>query len=264
MKTKTNGFTARASAAAFGRRTHRDGSGGLRGPCRCAKRRGTVQADQHGRGRGRRRQRGVVQGRRIQRAAGEGCLLSRQLRLARRCLHQKRRPVRRRLPDNTGMFRWRIKGIDLGLETRSLSAEVGVAGKFQINFGYDELRRNRSDSYQTPYNGAGTNTLTLPATWLVPTVAASGGANTISARGLVTAIGDAPYISTASGQQRCAGQSDRGSDGYGRRRSKRRPSAFPQFQSLYETHQIRPPASATASPSNGVSTRTSGPSTRTA
>ncbi len=44
-------------------------------------------------------------------------------------------------------------------------------------FGYDELRRNRSDSYQTPYHGTGTNILTLPGTWLVPTVAGSGGTN---------------------------------------------------------------------------------------
>jgi decaheme-associated outer membrane protein, MtrB/PioB family len=100
--------------------------------------------------------------------------------------------------DSASMLRWRIKGTDLGLETRSLSAEVGVPGKLQLNFGYDELRRNRSDGYQTPYNGAGTNVLTLPGTWRVPTVAGSGGANPVSARGLVPAIGDAPYISTAA------------------------------------------------------------------
>ena len=37
-----------------------------------------------------------------------------------------------------------------------------MQGRFRLTFGYDELRRNRSDSYQTPYNGAGTNVLTLP------------------------------------------------------------------------------------------------------
>jgi MtrB/PioB family decaheme-associated outer membrane protein len=98
--------------------------------------------------------------------------------------------------ESASTLRWRIKGTDLGLETRSVAAQVGVPGKYQINFGYDELRRNRSDSYQTPYNGAGTKTLTLPGTWLVPTVAGSGGANVISARGLVKSIGDASYIST--------------------------------------------------------------------
>ena len=99
-------------------------------------------------------------------------------------------------------LRWRIKGTDLGLETRSLTAEIGVQNKFRFNFGYDELLRNRSDSYQTPYNGAGSNVLTLPGTWLVPTVAGSSGSNTAvnngSARGLDNTIGDAPYISTTT------------------------------------------------------------------
>jgi MtrB/PioB family decaheme-associated outer membrane protein len=104
--------------------------------------------------------------------------------------------------DSDSALRWRIKGIDLGLQTRSLYGEVGAQGKFRLNFGFDELRRNRSDSYQTPYNGAGSNTLTLPGTWLVPTVTGSSSSNTavnnVSARGLVKTFGDAPYISTAT------------------------------------------------------------------
>ena len=100
--------------------------------------------------------------------------------------------------DSDSALRWRIKGTDLGLETRSLTAEVGVQGKFRVTFGYDELRRNRSDSYQTPYNGAGTN-IAHPAGH----VAGADGrrqqrhqqrVNVVSARGLVPAIGDAPYI----------------------------------------------------------------------
>ncbi len=104
--------------------------------------------------------------------------------------------------DSDSALRWRIKGIDLGLQTRSLYGEVGAQGKFRLNAGFDEIRRNRSDSYQTPYNGAGSNVLTLPGTWLVPTVAGSStsntAVNTVSARGLIKAIGDAPYISTAT------------------------------------------------------------------
>ena len=100
--------------------------------------------------------------------------------------------------DSDSAMRWRLKGIDLGLETRSLTAEVGVQGVFRINVGYDELRRNRSDSYQTPYSGAGTNVLTLPAGWQVPTVAGSTGTNSVvnvlSARGFLKPIGDAQYI----------------------------------------------------------------------
>lgn len=99
-------------------------------------------------------------------------------------------------------FRWRIRGSDLGLDTRSVSAEAGAQGRYRVTFGYSELRRNRSDSYQTPYDGAGTNMLTLPSGWLVPTVAGSSGSspavNTTSARGLVPSIGTAPYILTST------------------------------------------------------------------
>src|SRR4051812_12053538 len=53
--------------------------------------------------------------------------------------------------DSTSAFRWRVKGTDLGLDTRNLAAEAGVQGKYRVTFGYDSLLRNRSDSYQTPY-----------------------------------------------------------------------------------------------------------------
>jgi len=97
---------------------------------------------------------------------------------------------------------WAIKGVDLGLESRSLAASIAAQGKFRLSFRFDELLRNRSDSYQTPYDGAGTNVLTLPAAWRVPTVAGSSTTNTAvnntSARGLDPTIGDAPYISTTN------------------------------------------------------------------
>jgi MtrB/PioB family decaheme-associated outer membrane protein len=99
-------------------------------------------------------------------------------------------------------LRWRIKGTDLGLETRNASAQIGQQGKFRLTFGYDELRRNRSDTYQTPFSGTGSNVLTLPGSWIVPTVAGSSGANNVtnivSARGLVPEIGNAPYIDIAT------------------------------------------------------------------
>ena len=97
-----------------------------------------------------------------------------------------------------GGVQWRVKGYDLGLETRSVTGEIDVQGKFRVNLGYDGLRRNRSDTYQTPFNGTGTNILTLPGTWLVPTVAGSSGTNTavnnVSARGL-TGASVAPRMS---------------------------------------------------------------------
>ncbi len=98
--------------------------------------------------------------------------------------------------------RWRVRANDLGLETRSVFAEIGEQGKFRLSGGYDELRRNRSDTFQTPFLGTGTNSLTLPASWVVPSVAGVSGTNTagmvVSARGLVPSIGAAPYINSVS------------------------------------------------------------------
>ena len=102
--------------------------------------------------------------------------------------------------DSTSAYRWRVQGTDLGLETRDVRAEAGVQGRFRVTFGYDELLRNRSDSYQTPYTGAGTDTLTLPDSWRAPVVPSSSGSNnrntTTSARGLIPGVAAAPYIDT--------------------------------------------------------------------
>jgi MtrB/PioB family decaheme-associated outer membrane protein len=100
-------------------------------------------------------------------------------------------------------LRWRIKGNDLGLHTRSLSGEFAQQGRFRVNLGFDQLRRNRSDTFQTPYEGAGSaSILTLPGTWIVPTVAGSSATSTavnvVSARGLMAPIGGAPYINAAT------------------------------------------------------------------
>jgi MtrB/PioB family decaheme-associated outer membrane protein len=97
-------------------------------------------------------------------------------------------------------LRWRLTTHDLGLETRSANGDIGIQGKFRVRLGIDRLRRNRSDSYQTPYDGAGSNMLTLPANWLVPTIASPAG-NTVSARGLIRSIGVSPYLSTAAANQ---------------------------------------------------------------
>lgn len=70
--------------------------------------------------------------------------------------------------DSDNTTRWRVKGTDLGLETRDLTVDYGQQGKFKVNFGYDELLHNISDSYQTPYVGAGSNNLTLPSNWIKP------------------------------------------------------------------------------------------------
>ena len=91
--------------------------------------------------------------------------------------------------DSNSAWRWRIRASDLGLDTRSLAAEFGKQGTFRLTVGYDELRHNYAtgDSYQTPYLGAGTANLTLPAGWLRPLVPRLSG-STPNARGLVDAI----------------------------------------------------------------------------
>lgn len=65
--------------------------------------------------------------------------------------------------DTDDRTRWRLTGTDLGLSSRSLTAEYGQQGAYRITFGYDQIRRLYSDSYQTPFVGAGSANLTLPA-----------------------------------------------------------------------------------------------------
>src|ERR1700686_3963354 len=72
--------------------------------------------------------------------------------------------------DSDDSTRWKVTGTDLGLETRDATAEFGQQGKFRINVGFDQLASKRSDSYQTPYLGAGSDMLGLPSNWLVPRV----------------------------------------------------------------------------------------------
>ena len=66
--------------------------------------------------------------------------------------------------DSGGVTRYRFIGEDLSSETRHLQGEVGEQGRFRFNFGYDELLRNRSDSYQTPVSYTH---LTLPTKRIV-------------------------------------------------------------------------------------------------
>ena len=87
--------------------------------------------------------------------------------------------------------RWRLVGTDLGLDTRNVAAEYGEQGRFRINLGFDELRRMRSDTYQTPFLGAGSDTLTLPSNWLKPFVPQVN-ANNINFRSLSPTTGLAP------------------------------------------------------------------------
>ena len=69
-----------------------------------------------------------------------------------------------RSADGTGYFE--ITGRDLGLDSRSLKIETGAQGDYSLRLEYDELPKLHSDSYQTPFLGAGSTDLTLPSGWV--------------------------------------------------------------------------------------------------
>jgi MtrB/PioB family decaheme-associated outer membrane protein len=70
--------------------------------------------------------------------------------------------------DTMDTWRWRFQGTSLGLETRNAALDFGKQGKFQLRFAFNTLQANTSDSYQTPFLGVGTDTLSLPSSWMVP------------------------------------------------------------------------------------------------
>lgn len=57
-----------------------------------------------------------------------------------------------------------IDARNLGLESRSLSIRGGQQGNYGLRLEYFEIPKFESDSYQTPYLGAGSTRLTQPAT----------------------------------------------------------------------------------------------------
>jgi MtrB/PioB family decaheme-associated outer membrane protein len=59
-----------------------------------------------------------------------------------------------------------IEGRNLGLDSRSLGIKTGQQGNYGVRIEYDEIPKLWSDSYQTPYLGAGSTNLTLPAGWV--------------------------------------------------------------------------------------------------
>lgn len=56
-----------------------------------------------------------------------------------------------------------VVGRNLGLDSRSLGVRAGEQGNYGVRLEYDEIPHLISDSYQTPYLGAGTTVLTRPA-----------------------------------------------------------------------------------------------------
>lgn len=71
-----------------------------------------------------------------------------------------------------GTYRWNVTGNDLGTTAPEIGLSVGNQGKWNIQFGYNELKHNLSDTYQTPYQGSmGGNVFTLSGFTSIPTAA---------------------------------------------------------------------------------------------
>src|SRR6266567_5681624 len=63
---------------------------------------------------------------------------------------------------NNDVVRWRLLGSDVGLDTRTVTGEVGEQGRWRVTAGYEGIPRHYSDTFKTLWQGAGTTTLTLP------------------------------------------------------------------------------------------------------
>ena len=63
----------------------------------------------------------------------------------------------------TGTMRYALSGTDLGTTAGSLNASVSDQGRWNLGVGYDQLRHQLTNSYQTPFLGAmGGDNFTLP------------------------------------------------------------------------------------------------------
>ncbi len=98
--------------------------------------------------------------------------------------------------DSTDTYRWRFQGSSVGLEDRNLSLEFGKQGRYQVRFVFDEILANRSNQFQTPYLGSGTNNLTLPSNWIKPRVTQVN-ANNLNLRSLDPVAGAGSYYNSS-------------------------------------------------------------------
>ena len=97
--------------------------------------------------------------------------------------------------DSNSVSRWRLLGEDLGLDTRSGEFDFREQGLFKFNLGYDDIRDNISDTYQTPYLGVGSTLLALPGNWLKPVVPQVN-PTSLNFRGLSPTVGQGGAISS--------------------------------------------------------------------
>ena len=81
-----------------------------------------------------------------------------------------------------------LRATDLGLDTRSLWARGGREGRYALQLRYDELPRHFGDGAQTPFLGAGGDTLTLPAGFASPSTGTMPLASTLRPVDLALAV----------------------------------------------------------------------------
>ena len=62
--------------------------------------------------------------------------------------------------------RWQLLGRNLGLESRELSVTGGRQGLYELNAYYSQIPRSLFDTTQTPFLGAGSESLSLPDNWV--------------------------------------------------------------------------------------------------
>jgi MtrB/PioB family decaheme-associated outer membrane protein len=75
--------------------------------------------------------------------------------------------LRRRSPfDAERAFYYRIRGLNLGLDSRYIDAEYKRPGLFGITFLFDEMPKYQTDSARTFFRNAGNQFLTLPPGWV--------------------------------------------------------------------------------------------------
>lgn len=89
--------------------------------------------------------------------------------------------------DGPDTLRWSLTGSDLGTRSPALVAELNDAGRWRVRLGYEQLWRNLSDSFRSPYLGVGSDRLVMSPGW-VPPVSSATSATATNARGLDPAL----------------------------------------------------------------------------
>src|SRR5258706_9138501 len=99
--------------------------------------------------------------------------------------------------DSDSLTRWGLHANDIGLKTGDADFTYREQGRFKIDLGLEDFRRNLSDTFQTPYLGLGSTDLTLPAGWLKPQVQQANPTN-LNDRGLSPVAGQGSVVNSSA------------------------------------------------------------------